>query len=143
MSGVVIRGEGFTPSERRLAALADRTFLRLWSYPNTFNDRTKSSSGGGQEFADLLAVCESHVVLFSDKESVWQNDKPLDMAWARWFRRAVEGASIQLKGAERWLDQHSNRIFTDKLCTQRLPVLLPVKGNRVVHLVAVVSGPQA
>src|ERR1700735_1144308 len=99
MSGAVIRGEDFTPSERRLAALADRTFLRLWSYPNTFNDRTKGSSGGGQEFADLLAVCEKHCVLFSDKEVGWQNDKPLDLAWARWFRRGVEGAIAQLKGA--------------------------------------------
>jgi hypothetical protein len=143
MSGAVIRGEGFTPSERRLAALADRTFLRLWSYPNTFNDRTKGSSGGGQELADLLAVFEKHVVLFSDKEIGWQNDKPLDLAWTRWFRRAVEGSITQLKGAERWLDQHPNRIFTDKPCIQRLPVPLPVKGDRVVHLVAVVSGAEA
>ena len=126
-----------------MAVLADRTFLRLWSYSNTFNDRTKGASGGGQEFADLLAVCDNHVVLFSDKEIGWQNDKPLDRAWARWFRRAVEGATVQLKGAERWLDQHPNRIFTDKLCTQRLPVPLPVKGNRIVHLVAVVSGTDA
>jgi hypothetical protein len=120
--------------------LADRTFLRLWSYPNTFNDRPKGATGGGQEIADLLAVFEDHVVLFSDKEIEWQNDKPLDLAWKRWFKRAVEGSVTQLKGAERWLDRHPNRIFTDKLCTQRLPIPMPIKGNRIVHLVAVVSG---
>jgi hypothetical protein len=143
LSDAVIRGEGLTPSERRLAALADRTFLRLWSYPNTFNDRTKGATGGGQEIADLLAVFENHVVLFSDKEIGWQSDRPLALAWARWFRRAVEGGITQLNGAERWIDQHPDRIFTDKLCTRQLPVPLPVKGNRVVHLVAVVSGAEA
>lgn len=55
----------------------------------------------------------------------------------------MEGGVTQLKGAERWLDRHPNRIFTDKLCTQRLPIPLPVKGNRIVHLVAVVSGAEA
>jgi hypothetical protein len=143
LTDAVIRGEGLTPSERRLVALANRTFLRLWSYPNSFNDRTMGSSGGGQEYADLLAVFENHVVLFSDKEISWQNDKPRDLAWARWFRRAVEGGVTQLKGAERWLDQHPDRIFTDRRCTQLLPVPLPLKSNRIVHLVAVVSGAEA
>lgn len=100
-------------------------------------------NGGGQEIADLMAVFENHVVLFSDKAIEWQNDKPLDLAWTRWYRRAVEGSIIQLNGAERWLDQHPDRIFIDKLCTQRLPVPLPSKGNRIVHLVAVVSGAKA
>jgi hypothetical protein len=143
LSDAVIRGEGLTSSERRLALLADRTFLRLWSYPNTFNDRTKRATGGGQEIADLLGVFENHIVLFSDKEIDWQNDKPLGLAWTRWFRRAVEGGVTQLKGAERWLDRYPNRIFTDKLCTQRFPIPLPIKANRIVHLVAVVSGAEA
>jgi hypothetical protein len=105
LNSVITRGKGLTPSEQNLAALADRTFLRLWSYPNTFNDRTKSASGGGQEVADLLAVFEKHVVLFSDKDIAWQADKPLSLAWCRWYRRAVEGAITQLVGASRWLDR--------------------------------------
>jgi hypothetical protein len=125
LNSVITRGKGLTPSEQKLAALADRTFLRLWSYPNTFNDRTKSASGGGQEVADLLAVFEKHVVLFSDKDIAWQADKPLSLAWCRWYRRAVEGAITQLVGASRWLDLHPDRIFTDKQCLQRLPIPLP------------------
>tara|TARA_A100001391_G_scaffold201879_1_gene190017 strand:+ start:1616 stop:3100 length:1485 start_codon:yes stop_codon:yes gene_type:complete len=143
LSDAIIRGEGLTASEQRLKALAERTFLRLWSYPNTFNDRTKKASGGGQEFADLFAVFENHVVLFSDKEIGWQMDKPIELAWSRWYRRAIEGSITQLRGAERWLDEHPNRIFTDKACTQPLPVPLPAKEDRIVHLIAVASGAEA
>lgn len=139
----IIRGEGLTPSEQRLARLADRAFLRLWSYPNTFNDRTKTACGGGQEIADLLAVFENHVVLFSDKAIAWQEDKPIELAWSRWYRRAIDGAVAQLNGAERWLDLHPGRVFTDKHCTQVLPVPLPGKADRITHLVAVVSGAEA
>lgn len=143
MSHAIIRGEGLTPSEQRLARFASRAFLRLWSYPNTFNDRTKTACGGGQEIADLLAVFENHVVLFSDKAISWQDDKPAELAWSRWYRRAVEGAVVQLNGAERWLDHHPERVFTDKHCTQRLPVPIPDKGNRITHLVAVVTGAES
>lgn len=143
LNEAIIRGEGLTPSERRLARLADRTFLRLWSYPNTFNDRTKTASGGGQEIADLLAVFENHVVLFSDKAITWQDDKPVELAWSRWFRRAVEGAVVQLNGAMRWLERQPDRVFTDKHCNQRLPVPLPDNANRVTHLIAVVTGAEA
>ena len=139
----IIRGEGLTPSEQRLAQFADRAFLRLWSYPNTFNDRNKTACGGGQEIADLLAVFENHVVLFSDKAISWQDDKPIELAWSRWYRRAIDGAVAQLNGAERWLDLHPDRVFTDKHCTQKLPVPLPDKGDRITHLVAVVSGAEA
>lgn len=136
----ITKGEGLTPSERRLAALADRTFLRLWSYPNVFNDRTKTACGGGQEIADLLAVFDDHVFIFSDKQIVWHRNKPIGLAWSRWYRRAVEGSVVQLEGAERWLDRHPDRIFTDKHCRQVLPIDLPLKEKRKVHLVAVVGG---
>lgn len=139
----IIRGEGLTQSEQQLARFADRAFLRLWSYPNTFNDRTKTACGGGQEIADLLAVFENDVVLFSDKAISWQEDKPIELAWSRWYRRAIDDAVAQLKGAERWLDLHPDRVFTDKHCTQPLPVPLPGKADRVTHLVAVVSGAEA
>lgn len=143
MSDAIFRGEGLTASEQRLAALSDRTFLRLWSYPNTFNDRTRKSNGGGQEVADLFAVFENHVFIFSDKEIGWQAEKPIGIAWKRWYRRAVDGGVIQLLGAQRWLKLQPERIFTDKACTQRLPIPLPDEATRIVHLIAVVSGAEA
>ena len=142
MRETINKNAGLTGSERRLAALADRTFLRLWSYPNTFNDRPKSTDGSGQEIADLLAVFENNVILFSDKEIGWQDDKSLGLSWARWFRRAIQGSVDQLKGAERWIDRYPDRVFVDKHCTQRLPIPLPSSGDRVFHLVAVAGGAQ-
>jgi hypothetical protein len=50
------RGRGVTESERYLARLADKTFLELWSYPNTFIDKKATPAGGGKEFCDLLVV---------------------------------------------------------------------------------------
>ena len=82
-------------------------------------------------------------MLFSDKAISWQKDNAIELAWSRWYRRAVDGAVAQLNGAERWLDLHPDRVFTDKYCTQPLPVSLPRKAHRITHLVAVVSGAEA
>lgn len=143
MTTAIKRGEGLTATERALAELSDRSFLRLWSYPNTFNDRTRRSSGGGQEIADLMVVFGKHVLFFSDKDIVWQADKPMGLAWSRWYRRAVSASVDQLVGAERWLDLHPERIFIDKLCEQRLPIDLPERSERVTHLIAVANGSNA
>ncbi|RUV73466.1 MAG: hypothetical protein EOR30_15590 [Mesorhizobium sp.] len=143
MSTSIKRGEGFTATERTLAGFANRSFLRLWSYPNTFNDRTKSSSGGGQEIADLMVVFARHVLIFSDKDITWQTDNPTGLAWSRWYRRAVNASIGQLVGAERWLDLHPDRIFIDKQCEQRLPIALPPKKERITYLIAVANGGNA
>ena len=53
----IIKSEGVTRTERLLAQFCDRSFLRLWSYPNPFKkDRA--------ELCDLLAVFENHVFIF-------------------------------------------------------------------------------
>jgi hypothetical protein len=49
---------GVTTTEQLLADLCDRSFLKLWSYPNPFKDDRK-------ELCDLLAVFENHVSFFS------------------------------------------------------------------------------
>src|SRR5881397_1442263 len=38
----VKRGIGFTPTERNLAALADKIFLNLWTYPNLLTGRQRA-----------------------------------------------------------------------------------------------------
>jgi hypothetical protein len=44
----VLRSLGTTLSERYLAKLADRSFLNLWSYPNTFIDKKTGGKGDGK-----------------------------------------------------------------------------------------------
>ncbi len=64
----IIRGSGFTASERYLQRLSDKTFLKLWTYSNTFSGR-KKNGGDGKEICDLLVVYGDDVIVFSDNRS--------------------------------------------------------------------------
>jgi hypothetical protein len=136
----IIRGSGFTASERYLQLLSDRTFLKLWTYPNTFSDRNKTGNGDGKEICDLLVVCGDDVIVFSDKSIEWPQGDSLAVSWSRWYRRAIGKSVHQIRGAERWLRDHPDRVFLDARCTQRLPVGLPPAGRRRVHGIAIVRG---
>lgn len=136
------RGTGLTESERYLARLADRTFLDLWSYPNTFNDRRNSGKGSGQELCDLLVVCGDDVIIFSDKSCAWPENSSVELSWSRWFRRAVTKSVDQIRGAERWLKRYPERVFIDSLCTTPLPIALPPAARMRVHGIAVALGAQ-
>ena len=57
----ITKSKGVTETERLLADLCDRTFLKLWSYPNPIKD-------DGHELCDLLAVFEKHVFIFFDRD---------------------------------------------------------------------------
>lgn len=136
----IFRGGGTTESERELSALADRAFLELWSYPNIYNDNRGSKSGDGKEICDLLVVFGDDVLIFSDKHISWNGEKDTYIAWKRWFRRAVKKSVDQVRGAERWLREHPDRVFTDKDCIHKLPLELPPLERRRVHGVVVALG---
>lgn len=139
----ISRGQGLTESERYLAALADRTFLNLWSYPNTFIDKKGKNGGDGKELCDLLVVCGDDVIIFSDKSIGWPKHEDVNVSWARWYRRAVEKSVDQIRGAERWLRQFPERVFIDRLCTRPLPIALPPPDRARVHGVVIALGAQA
>jgi hypothetical protein len=134
------RGSGTTPSEQYLAALADRTFLNLWSYPNLFIDRKQGGKGDGKELCDLLVMCGDDIIIFSDKSIEWPNGSDFKTTWSRWYRRAIEKSVAQIAGAERWLMQFPDRVFLDPACTQKLPFALPSIERRRVHGVIVALG---
>ncbi len=129
------KGVPATPTEHFLAALAEHTFLRLWSYPSVYRDQ-----GNGKEICDLLAVFENHVVVFSDKFCEFPNTGNLSVDWNRWYSRAIKKAAAQAVGAERWLRSHPSRVFTDKTCSTPLPVPLPYGEDAVYHRVVVAHG---
>lgn len=137
------RGVGTTESERYLAALADHTFLDLWSYPNTFNDRKEHGKGNGKELTDLLVVCGDDVVIFSDKSITWPGGDDIELSWSRWYRRAVEASVKQIRGAERWIRKYPDRIFVDAACSTALPVEFPSPDRMRIHGIAVALGAQA
>jgi hypothetical protein len=136
----ITRGIGVTPSERYLASLADKTFLNLWSYPNLFVDRKVRGKGDGKELCDLLIICGNDILIFSDKSVAWLEERNFQLAWSRWYRRAIEKSVAQIAGAERWLAGYPNRVFLDPACTQRLPIDLPPLDRRRVHGIVVALG---
>ena len=84
-----------TPSEKFVASLCERSFLRLWTHPNPKGKKNK-------ELCDCLIVCGPHIVIISVKECGYKNtgDKT---GWERWEKVAIEKSASQIWGAERWL----------------------------------------
>lgn len=124
--GETAEAYGVTASERYLTRLCRKAFLHLWSYPNLYRDQGKTGDKGhGKELCDLVVVFGADVLLFSDKHCAWPESGDLEVRWARWYRRAVLKSACQIRGAERWLLSHSNRVFVDRECTQPFPLSLP------------------
>ncbi|WP_152976959.1 hypothetical protein [Burkholderia pseudomallei] len=133
--------EGVNDSERVLMRLCRRSFLSLWSFANLHTDEDmRNGRGSAKEFADVLVVFGNDVVIFSDKHVPFQENKPLDVAWKRWYKRAVEESVRQLHGAMNWVKRFPQRVFLDSKCQRPLPVAIPGPENARFHLVAVTRG---
>ena len=116
-----------TLSEKFVAALCGRAFLRLWTHPNPVGKK-------GKELCDCLIVCGPHVVIVSVKE-IQYRDTGDKTGWERWHKAAIDESASQIWGAERWLasvDQFKTR-------DGRI-VTLPPKVERKVHRIAISLG---
>jgi hypothetical protein len=133
---LIKKGSGVTETEKRLARLAEDSFLSLWCYPNLFRDQGQRNNGDGKELCDLLVVFGDDIIIFSDKSCAFPNKSP-DLDWRRWFKKAVFEAAEQAYGAERWILRYPDRIFLDRKCTDRFPVPLPPPERRRVHRVVI------
>lgn len=134
-------GEGTTESERFLARLCRRSFLRLWSFPNTYtSEGMHEGSFSGKEFSDVLVVFGDDVLLFSDKDISFNDHLSIDVSWARWFKKAVTKSARQLYGALSWAKQFPDRIFLDAACKRPLPIDLPPPERARYHLIATTRG---
>lgn len=134
---------GATESERYLGRLAQKAFLSLWSYSNVYTDEGRKGTGNGKEFCDLLVVFGNDVILFSDKHCEFKPHADINVAWSRWYKRAIEKSAKQLAGAESWLKRFPNRLFLDPSCTTKLPIQLPDPSKQRIHLIAVARGATA
>jgi len=135
----ITRSEGVTAAEKYLAKLCKHSFLSMWSYPGVFRDQ-KAAAGGkgdGKELCDLLVVFENHVIIFSDKDCRFDDTGDLQVAWARWFKKAIQNSAKQVWGAERWIRQFPNRFFLDRRCTIPFPINLPNPAKMIVHRIVV------
>jgi hypothetical protein len=126
--------QGVTASERYLATLCQKSFLTLWSYPNLYTDEGKRGvEGDGHELCDLLIVFGGDVIIFSDKHITFNEAVDTNIAWRRWFKKAIQKSARQLFGAERWILKFPSRIFLDRKCHQPFPFpIQPKKIHRIV-----------
>ena len=129
-----------TPSEKRLAALAQAAFLKLWSYPNLYTNESKGPKGDGKEFCDLTVIFGNRILLFSDKHVNFSSDKPIEIAWPRWYRRAIVNSAKQLMGAESWIRRFPDRLFLDRACSTPVPLDLSATAPFHVHKIVIANG---
>jgi len=135
---------GTTPTEGALLDIARRSFLSLWSFPNVYTDEgRRGKHSDGKELCDLMVVFGNDILLFSDKACVFPSVDDLNLAWSRWYRRAVEKSARQLAGAENWIARFPTRVFLDAKCSKSLPVQFPPAEQRRIHLIAVTHGASA
>lgn len=127
------KSHGTTESERLLFRLCEKTFLKLWTYPNLFRKP-------GKELIDLLVIFENDVVLFSDKSCSYPQTGDVALDWGRWFRKTIRDSAKQLQKAERWLRIRPDQVFLDRKCTERLPLQLPAVEHLRIHRVCVAIG---
>lgn len=130
---VINKSSGVTDTERMLAEFCERSFLKLWSYPNPYKD-------DGHELCDLLAVFGEYVFIFFDRENQLPEvpDKDPQVLWNRWKRNVVDRQVKTAHGAERYI-RSGRPIFLDAKGTTPFPLGIdPQKA--VVHKIIVAHG---
>ncbi|WP_315701878.1 MULTISPECIES: hypothetical protein [unclassified Bradyrhizobium] len=127
------RSEGLTASEKILAELCDRSFLKLWTYPNLFRKPTK-------ELIDLLVVFGNDVILFSDKSCRYPDTGDADLDWSRWYNHSVNHSVRQITKAEKSILAAPDNVFLDVKCLRKLPIKLPDPAEMRVHRICVAVG---
>ena len=132
---VVEKSEGLTVSEKKLAALGYRTFLRLWSYPNPYKMQLN-----GKELCDLLITFDNHIIIFPDKDCAYGNSGDPRVDWRRWYKRAIQKSAEQLIGAKNWISRCPDRIAIDAKCSKKLPLEIKITPKTKFHLIAIAHG---
>jgi hypothetical protein len=129
----ISKSAGITPTEQLLAELCDRTFLKLWSYPNPCRD-------DGKELCDLIVVFQNDVLIFFDRENrrFDDNSANLDLAWKRWRKEVVDKQVATAHGAEKYL-RRGRSIYLDAKKTQPFPIPIDLSKVRF-HKIIVAHG---
>lgn len=129
------KSEGVNESENMLSLLCERTFLKLWSYPNPVKD-------DGHEMCDLIAVFGNEVFLFFDRKNTAlegaESGEDYAINWGRWKRKAIDKQLKTVYGAERYL-RNKRPVFLDGKREMKLPIPI-AKENLVVHKIIVAHG---
>jgi hypothetical protein len=123
-------------SEEYLAALCNDSFLSFWSFANPH----RTDGPRSKELCDHLVIFGDHVIIFSDKSCAFPDTGDLSRDWRRWYDRSIKSSIKQVIGAERWIREHPDRIFTDNKCATPLPVAVPPADRIIIHRIVVALG---
>lgn len=129
------KSSGVTETEKALAEFCDRTFLKLWSYPNPFKN-------DGHELCDLLAVFDDYVFIFFDRKSLLpeKSEKDPKIIWNRWKRNVVDRQVNTAHGAERYI-RGGHPIFLG--AKREMPFPLAIDPQKaIIHKIVVAHGAQ-
>jgi hypothetical protein len=128
----IIKSTGFSTSEKVLAGLCEKTFLKLWSYPNLYKS-------DGKEVCDLLVIFDDDVFLFFDRESKkFENlEQDIILQWQRWKKEVIEKQIATAVGAKNYI-LAGGKLFIDQ--KNQVPFPIPVPDNPVVHKIIVAHG---
>lgn len=128
----IVKSEGVTPTERYLAELCERSFLRLWSYPNPFKD-------DGKELCDLMVVFDDDILIFFDREShrLKGDNGSISVEWPRWRREVIDKQIKTAKGAARYISTERSVFLDDK---QKIPFPIEIRNGARVHKIIVAHG---
>lgn len=129
----IIKSKGKTRTEQFLSALCDRTFLKLWSYPNPTKDDRK-------ELCDLLAVFENHGFIFFDREGrhLDKPDKDFGISWKQWKKKVIDDQVRTAHGAARYI-KSGRKIFLDSRLEISFPIDIDV-SNAIIHKIIIAHG---
>jgi hypothetical protein len=127
-----------TASEDYLARLCRRAFLHLWRYPNLFKNEGQKGTGDGKGLCDLCVVFGQDIFIFSDKHCELRAGPKLELAWRRWYKRAVLKSGWQVLSAENWIRRFPDRVFTDRACQRPVPIAWP--RDPKIHRILTVRG---
>ncbi len=127
------KSSGVTVTERMLAEFCEKSFLKLWSYPNPHKD-------DGHELCDLLAVFGNHVFIFFDRENELSEDPDKDpkVLWDRWKRNVIDRQIKTAHGAERYI-RSGRPIFLDAKGAKPFPFVFD-RDAVVIHKIIVAHG---
>ncbi len=129
---MIEKSVGVTETERLLAEFCERSFLKLWSYPNPYKN-------DGDELCDLLAVFGNYVFIFFDRKNDLPEtpDKDPQILWDRWKRNVIDRQIKTAHGAERYI-RSGRPIFIDAKGTTPFPLVIDPQA--VIHKIIVANG---
>ena len=130
---MIKKSKGMTFTERLLGELCEKTFLKVWAYPNLYKS-------DGKELCDVMVVFENHVFLFFDRESKkFENaNQDISLQWNRWEKEVIQKQISTAEGAKRYLLSFPDKIYLDQKKETLFPISIP--PNSIIHKIIVAHG---